>query len=114
MCGIMDSLLTQALKASRDPKDCRRTYDMLRRIGFSEEAFKQLHRRRGSPVTFFKFSEDVQLYRDDGNNHRVHQRLLYVLSSCPNGAPPKGKSFQGLAEEAYRQIPPVDLRVLTK
>lgn len=41
------------------------------------------------------------------NNHRVHQRLMYVLLSCQDGVPPKGKNFRALAEEAYRQIPPI-------
>jgi hypothetical protein len=42
---------------------------------------------------------------EDGNNHRVHQRLMYVLLSCPAG-PPQGKSFEVLADEAFRLIPP--------
>jgi hypothetical protein len=49
----------------------------------------------------------VQQFEEEGNNHRVHQRLMYVRSSCTGGAPPKGKSFQALAAEAYRQIPPI-------
>lgn len=32
---------------------------------------------------------------------------MYVLLSCPNGAPSKGKSFQMLAEEAFKVIPPI-------
>jgi hypothetical protein len=103
----MDSLLIQALKASRDPRDCRKTMDALRRIGFGDDAFPALHHQHGSAVTFYKFSEGVQRYRDDKNNHRVHQRLAYVLLSCPDGVLPSRKSFQALAEEAYRLIPPI-------
>jgi hypothetical protein len=33
--------------------------------------------------------------------------LTYVLLSCPGGAPPKAKSFQTLAEEAFRLIPSI-------
>ena len=103
----MDSLLTQARKASRDPRECRRTMDALKRMGFSDDDFPLLHHQRGSAVSFFSFSEGVQRYRDDQNNHRVHQRLTYVLLSSPDGTPPKGKSFQTLAEEAFRLIPPI-------
>ena len=102
----MDSLLLQARKASRDSRDCRETIDRLRAIGFSDDAFRLLHHQHGSLARFYSFSEGVQRYRDDQNNHRVHQRLLYVLLSCPDGAPPNGKSFQALAEEAFRLIPP--------
>jgi hypothetical protein len=51
--------------------------------------------------------KSVQQFVEDGSNHRVHQRLKFVLLSCPDGAPPKGKSFQALAEEAFKLIPPV-------
>lgn len=104
----MDSLLIQTRTASRDPKDCLRTIDTLRAMGFGDEAFRRLHHQRGSIAEFYSFSEGVQRYRDDMNNHRVHQRLTYVLLSCPDGAPPKGKSFLTLAEEAFRLIPPAE------
>lgn len=103
----MDSLLIQARKASRDSRDCRRTIDALRTMGFPDDAFPALHHQHGSVTRFYSFSEGVQQYRDDENNHRVHQRLMYVLLSCPDGALPRGKSFQTLAEEAVRLIPPI-------
>jgi hypothetical protein len=103
----MDKLLIQSRKASRDSRDCRRTIDTLRGMGFGDEAFRKLHQFHGSVAGFYSFSETVQRYRDDKNNHRVHQRLMYVLLSCPNGTPPKGKTFQILAEEAFKLIPPV-------
>jgi hypothetical protein len=51
---------------------------------------------------------------DEGNNHRVHQRLRYVLLSCLNDAQSKGKSFLTLAEEAYQEIPPIPNRPTSK
>ena len=107
MSGIMNSLLIQARKASRDPSDCRRTIDTLRGMGFSQDAFRRLHHQQGSMAEFYSYSENIQRFRNDENNHRVHQRLMYVLLSCPAGALPKGKSFQTLAEEAVRLIRPV-------
>lgn len=103
----MDSLLTQVRKATRDPKDCLRVIDTLRGMGFGEDAFRRLHHQSGSVARFYSFSEGVQRFRDDKNNHRVHQRLVYVLKSCENGDPPKGKSFLTLAEEAFKLIPPI-------
>ena len=101
----MDSLLIQARKASPNPSDCRRTIDTLP-SGFGEDAFRLLHHQKGSVARFYRYSKGVKQFVDDGNNHRVHQRLTHVLLSCPDGAPPKGKSFQALAEAAFRLIPP--------
>ena len=106
MGGTMDSLVPQARKASQDPSDCRTAIDTLRGMEFSEDAFRLLHHQHGSMAEFYSYSESVQRFRDDKNNHRVHQRLMYLLLSCPDGVPPKGKSFQALAEEAFRLIPP--------
>jgi hypothetical protein len=103
----MDSLVAQARKASRDPRDCREAIDASRFMGFGDEAFRALHHQHGSMAEFYSFSEGVQRFRDDKNNHRVHQRLKYILLSCPDGAPPKDKSFQALAEEAVRLMPPI-------
>src|SRR5271165_1908125 len=105
----MNNPKNQALQASRDPKECGETIDALRAIGFFDDggnAFKQLHHQGGSATRFSTYSKSVEQFEEDGNNHRVHQRLMYVLLSCPGGAPPKGKSFQTLAGEAYQQIPP--------
>lgn len=56
---------------------------------------------------FFSYTESIRQFMEDGNNHRVHQRVMHVLLSCTDGAPPQGKSFQILAEEAFRLIPPL-------
>lgn len=100
----MHSILSQARKASRDPQDCRRTIDALRRMGFDEEAFRRLH--TDGMNGFYGYSQGIHHFLDDGTNHRVHQRLMYVLLSCSNGIPPNGMSFESLAEQAYRLIPP--------
>lgn len=106
MSGIMNSLVTQARNASADPRDCRRTIDTLQAMGFGEDAFRRLHHQNSKAARFYRYSDGIQRFEEDGNNQRVHQRLMYVLLSCPDGTPPKGKSFQTLAEEAYQQIPP--------
>ncbi len=100
-------MLTQARKASREARECRRTIDALRDMGFNDGAFRVLHHQHGSMAEFYTYSEGKQRFRDDGNNHRVLQRLMYVLLACPNGAQPKGKSFQALAEEAFKLVPPI-------
>lgn len=77
----MDSILSQARNASRDPRDCRRTIDRLRDMGFGDLAFSALHHMQGRMSTFYGFSKGVQEFREGGNNHRVHQRLTLVLLS---------------------------------
>jgi len=104
MSGIMNDLVAQARKASRNPSDCRGTIDTLQAMGFGDNAFSILHHQNGSRAVFYSYSKGVKQFVDDGNNHRVHQRLMYVLLSCPDGAPPKGKSFESLAEEALEAV----------
>lgn len=104
-CAIMHSLLIQARKASRDPEDCRKTIDALRSLGFDDAAFRRLHHQRGGMQRFCAYAKGIRFFEEDGNNHRVHQ--TYVLLACPDGAPPRGRSLWGLAEEAYCQIPPI-------
>lgn len=77
-------------------------------VGFGDDAFRKLHHLNDSVAGFYSYSKGRKRFEEDGNNHRVHQRLMYVLLSCPDGAPPKGKSFQGLAEEAFKEIPPIE------
>lgn len=110
MFAMMDNLVSRARTASRDPRECRKAMDALRAIGFFDDggdAFKQLHHQGGSETRFYSYCGGVGLFNDDDNNHRVHQRLKFIQLSCPGGAPPKGKSFHNLAEEAVRLIPPI-------
>jgi hypothetical protein len=107
MDGIMNSLVMEARKASRDSVDCRRTINTLQAMGFSDDAFRRLHRQGSRMADFYGYSKTVQRFEDDKNNHRVHQRLRHVLLSCPNSTLPMGKSFLALAEDAFKLIPPV-------
>ena len=85
----------------------------MKHLRFRNAAFELLHRDRalrpcGTMGEFISYCEGLKrLFHHDETNHRVHQRLKYVLLSCPDGAPPMGKSFQMLAEEAFRLIPPI-------
>jgi hypothetical protein len=100
------TILDEARAASANTTDVRRTIERLTGMGFKNDAFKTLHHLKGTINTFTNYSRGRSFILD-GNNHRVHQRLTYVLLSCPAGAPPKGKSFQALAKEAFRLIPPI-------
>ena len=77
----------------------------MRGMGFDTDAFIRLHHLQDSVDSFYRYCGSVQQFQENGNNHRVHQRLKYVLLSCPDGAPPKGKSFKTLAEDAIKLIP---------
>ena len=100
----METALSQARKASRDPRDCRRLIDTLRGMGLGDKEFRQLHHKPDSITGFDNYCRGVGQFMEDGNNHLVHQRLTYILLSCPDGTPPKGESFQTLAEEARKLI----------
>ena len=101
----MHDLTQQAKTASADPQECRGTIIALRKLGFCDDAFRVLHHLSDSMERFYSYSKGVTKFQNDGNNHRVHQRLMYVLLSCPGGGPPQGKSFQALAQEACGEIP---------
>jgi hypothetical protein len=103
MSGDM-TILDEAKKASRDTSECRRTIDALVLLGFDDEAFQQIH--TDSIHGFYEYSKHVLRFKEDETNHRVHQRLMYIRLSCPNGVPPKGKSFLSLAGEARKLITP--------
>jgi hypothetical protein len=103
----MDDLLNQARKASRDSEECRETMTALEAIMFDRNAFPKLHHLADSMDGFYRYCGTIKEFRRDDNNHRVHQRLRYVLLSCRNRKPPDGKSFQSLALEAFRLIPPI-------
>jgi hypothetical protein len=108
----MDSLLIQARKANNNPLDCLDTIEALKSMKFDNAAFELLHRNkklhvRDSMDGFTRYCKGRKgVFHNDATNHRVHQRLTYVLLSRQND-PSKGKSFQSLAEEAFRLIPPI-------
>jgi hypothetical protein len=104
--GSMNRLLMEAKTASRDFARCRETIETLEAMGFGEDAFRRLHHQHDSMENFCNYGEGKR-FNDDKNNHRVHQRLRYVLLSCPNGVLPKGMSFESLADEAFDLIPSV-------
>ena len=94
MSQIMNSLLTQARKASRVSRDCRGTIDALQSMEFGEDSFTRLHHQSGSMAEFYRYSQSVQRFRDDKNNHRVHQRLKYVQLSCSLVPHRRGRVFR--------------------
>ncbi len=104
----MDDLIAEARKASANPKECRDTIDRLRRMGFGAE-FKQLHHLSDTADGFYRYSKGISRFRGDGNNHRLHQRLMFVLLSCLDGATPTEARFHALVEEANRAFPPVPI-----
>jgi hypothetical protein len=54
---------------------------------------------------FSNYSRERCAFHPNGNNHRVHQRLMYVLLCYLDAAPPSGKKFNDLAMEAVKKIP---------
>ncbi len=94
--------------ANKNEIDPRSTLELLKRLkclGLDDKAFRRLHHLQGSIAGFGKYCENTQRFREDGNNHRVHQRLRYVLSAYLDCKPPKGKNFERLAIEAMTLIP---------
>jgi hypothetical protein len=90
-----------------NPTETIELIERLRKMKFDNDSFGQLHHLHGSMDGFEKYARKVASFQEDGNNHRVHKRMLFVLDSCANGTPPPGKTFAALAEEAMRSIPPI-------
>ena len=114
MSEIMNNVLIDAKKASRNASDCRATIATLRAMQFGKDAFRRLHHQNGTDVEFDAYCEGVKRFVYEGNNHRVHQRLRYVLLSRLNDAQSEGKNFLILAEEAFKEIPPIPIRTTSK
>jgi hypothetical protein len=110
----MNSVLIEAKKASRNTSDCRATIATLRALKFGKDAFMLLHHQNGTDAQFDAYCEGVKQFVDGGNNHRVHQRLRYVLLSRLNDARSEGKDFLILAKEAFQEIPPISIRPTSK
>jgi hypothetical protein len=91
-----------------DPKQTIKLIEHLKALGFDDEAFRLLHHFQGSMNSFERHARIVTSFHEDGNNHRVRNRLEFVLGSCTNGLPPKGEIFASLARESKRRIPPID------
>jgi hypothetical protein len=98
-------------EARIDPQDTLELITKLRRFSFHDEDFKLRHHwgARGELKKFVNYCNEDQerRFQLDGNNHRLHQRLKYVLESCQNGKLNRSKSFAHLAEEACKEFPPL-------
>jgi hypothetical protein len=90
-----------------NPTETIELIERLRRMKFDNDAFRLLQHLHGSMNGFEKYARNVASFQEDGNNHRVHKRMLFVLDSCANGTLPPGKTFAALAEEAMRRIPSI-------
>jgi hypothetical protein len=80
------------------------------RFKFQNGDFKLLHHWgiRGELNGFIDYCNENtnRRFRLDGNNHRLHLRLRYVLDGCQSGGLSRGKSIADLAKEACKEYPP--------
>jgi hypothetical protein len=90
-----------------NPKATIDLIERLKTMQFDNDAFRLLHHFHDSIGGFERHARKVTSFVEDGNNHRVHKRLQFVLDSCTNGKPPLGETFASLAEEAMRRIRPI-------
>jgi hypothetical protein len=92
-----------------DPQDTLRIIKKLKSFGFEDEEFWLVHQwgRRGRLSAFRKHCNETQRFREDENNHRLHERLAFVLALCEAGALNRGKTFEMLAVEAFHEHPKI-------
>jgi hypothetical protein len=95
------------------PKETIEIIYRLKQLHFDddEDAFWRLHHwrlkaRRARLEAFRGYIGEFSSYQLDGDNHRVHQRLSYVLDECHGGSYPPQRTFADLADEAFHKIPP--------
>ena len=92
-----------------NPRETLELLDRMERLGFNDEAFWRLHHRRKNGIhekisSFRKYAKATGAFRLDGNNHLVHKRLELVLNWSEGRAPKSGRTFEGLAEDAWSEI----------
>jgi hypothetical protein len=99
----------RASSSGIDPKETLGILKKLQPFGFGDTEFSLLHQwgSKGSLTRFRNYCREKQWFRVDDSNHRLHQRLAFVLSRCEGGALHKGKTFASLATEAFQQFPKV-------
>jgi hypothetical protein len=90
-----------------DPKDTLEIIRKLGPFGFGDPEFRLVHHwgRRGRLSAFRKHCNKTQWFRGDDNNHRLHERLVFILSCCEAGARNRGKTFETLAVNAFDKHP---------
>ena len=105
----VERLRVQEYGDGTDPKGTVRLLDDLRKIGLDDDAFWQLHHKKlkGERETirgFHSYCLKTQSFKPDQNNWRVHQRLLTLLRACTANP---AVNFSDLAQQAFRNMPPV-------
>jgi hypothetical protein len=88
-----------------DPRAAIKLLLQLKGQGLDDDAFRQLHHLGDTIGGFCSYAQGKQHFREEGNNHRVHKRLLLMKLWLVNGVPPQGESFATLAQRALREIP---------
>jgi len=94
-----------------NPKDTLMLLDRLEELGFGDSAFAKLHhfreRESNAGIAAHRaYCEKTKIFRDDGTNEKVQQRLRLVLSAYVLAGFSSNSSllFEHLAEAAYLEI----------
>ena len=97
-----------------NPKRSLELLDQLVALGFTDEAFAQLHHfrlknRRDHIAAHRRYCEKTESFHDDGENERVQLRLELVLRAYRAGGFKSNDPhvFVALADAAFYEIPPV-------
>lgn len=83
-------------------------------LGFSDEAFAQLHhfrlkRRKASISGHLRYCGKITSFQSGGENERVQRRLDLVLNAYQAGGfrSKDSRVFIGLADAAFHELPPL-------
>jgi hypothetical protein len=81
-----------------DPKDTLEIIRKLGSFGFGDVEFRLVHhwRRRGRLAAFRKHCNESEWFREDENNQRLHERLVFMLTCCEAGVLNRGETFETL------------------
>lgn len=97
-----------------NPKKSLELLRMLTELGFTDEAFSQLHhfrlKNRKALISAHRhYCKKIESFQGDGENQRVQRRLELVLGAYRGGGFRSGapRVFTSLADAAFHELPPL-------
>ena len=91
------------------PRETLRLLDVLERVGFSNEEFRQVHHfgEKANINTHRKYCEDVKKgFQAEGENEKVKARLAIIVRCIGAGGPAKRPSdWRVCIRKALEQVP---------
>jgi hypothetical protein len=87
-------------------RDTLTLLDDLEKFGLRDPLFRERLHHLGDTVDGFRaWAMKVGSFQESGCNQLLHDRLDYIRTECGRGALARGKTMEGLIDEAKQNVP---------